>query len=222
MAEGDTLEIQIDKLGKSLVASRGEFKETAKLLKAAQAHIAQLEALGPTPSGETVKAFVDSSITAGVAAASNELMQRCAALETQLTASTKTADEANTKFASAAVTNELREACRSQHIKPEAVGDVVAIGSTELKLIDGQVVTDDGRSAADWLDTRKSISGYWWPVARGAGAGRGSSADMPVFTGTNPFLKTSWNMTSQSQIAASNPGLATRLKAEADASMMNK
>jgi hypothetical protein len=221
MAEADTpLEEQVDKLGKSLVASRAEYKETLKLLKAAQAIIIQHEALGTNPNGETVKKVIDGSITAGVAAASNELMQRVTLLEGQLAASTKTSDEANAKFASAAVASEIREAARRSFVKEEALGDAIAIGSAELHLIDGQVVTNDGRSAADWLDQRKQISGYWWPVARGSGA-RGSS-EMPGYAGTNPFLKTSWNMTSQSQIAAKDSALASRLKSEADASMMNK
>jgi hypothetical protein len=44
---------------------------------------------------------------------------------------------------------------------------------------------------------------------------------MAGYAGTNPFLKTSWNMTSQSQIAAKDPALASRLKSEADASTAN-
>ena len=40
MAETDTPEIQIDKLGISLVASRREYKDTKALLTAAQATIA--------------------------------------------------------------------------------------------------------------------------------------------------------------------------------------
>jgi hypothetical protein len=215
MAETDTPEIQIDKLGKFLVASRREYKDTKALLTAAQATIAAHEALGTNPNGETVKKFVDCSVAAGVAAASNELQQKVTALETQLaTANAATAD-INTKFASAAVANEIREACRASHVKPEALDDAIAVGSTELKLIDGQVVTDDGRSAADWIEQRKSVSGYWWPAARGAGS-RGST-EMPGVAFDNPFSKDSWNMTKQSQLALQDPARAARLQTEAAA-----
>ena len=103
-------------------------------------------------------------------------------------------------------------------MKSEALADAIMIGSAELHLIDGVVVTDDGRTAAEWFEQRKSVSGYWWPAAR---AGARGSAEMAGYAGTNPFLKTSWNMTSQSQIAAKDPALASRLKSEADASTAN-
>jgi hypothetical protein len=220
MATTDDPQTQIDILGKSLVASRAEFKETSKLLKAAQAHIVQLEALGPVPSGETVKAFVDSSIVAGVASASNELVQRCAALETELATAKTAATDINDKFAASQVANEIREAARASFVKPEALGDAIAIGNAELHMVDGVVVTDDGSTAAEWFEQRKSVSGYWWPAARGAGA-RGS-AEMAGATLDNPFVKgASFSVTRQSQIAAGNPGLAERLRGEANASMAN-
>jgi hypothetical protein len=94
------------------------------------------------------------------------------------------------------------------------LGDAIAIGSTELKLVDGEVKTADGLSVADWVDARKAVSGYWWPASRGAG-GRGNNSDAPIVTADNPFAKETFSLTKQGQILLQDPARAERLKGEA-------
>jgi hypothetical protein len=205
----------LTRIKKALLAEREGHKATKKLLVAANARIGQIDTLGANPHVEQVKSFIDVGIAAGVALKSAALTAQVTTLETQLAAANKLAADATGTLASRTVADEIRDACRAQFVKPEALGDAIAIGSTELKLIDGEVKTAEGLSAADWVEARKSVSGFWWPVSRGAGSRGNAQLDGLVDVGPNPFAAGSWNLTKQGELMQSNPTMAARLQAQA-------
>jgi hypothetical protein len=213
MAKDDTPEKQIEILTKALASERTDHHATEVKLKAADATIAEHAALGVAPDALHVSQHIADATAAGVAHATNESQKKIGALETQLTAANAAAADIGVKLVSRTISEEIRSACRDSHVKPEAVNDALTIGMGELQLVDGRVETAEGVSLADWVDRRKGISPYWWPVARGSGA-RGNDIGLAP-TGANPWSKETWNMTQQGNLVKSDPALAERMKASA-------
>jgi hypothetical protein len=205
----------VAKLTKALHAERVENKANLVLLNAAKKQIADAAALGTAPSPIAVSQYISDGVKAGVAHATNELQLKIGTLESELVTAKTAATDMGVKLVGRTISEEIRQACRDSHIKPEAVNDVLTIGVGELQLVDGVVQTAEGVSLSDWVEQRKAASPYWWPVARGSGA-RGSGADGLASTGAaNPWSKESWNMTQQGNLVKSDPALAERMKASA-------
>jgi hypothetical protein len=201
------------KLHAALVKERELHKAAKEALKIATARIAQHEALGDSPHADTVKGFIDGAVTAGVAAKSVELTQRVATLEAELAAARTAAETAAGNLAARTVADEVKEAARASHVLPTAIPDLLTLGRLELKLVDGQVVTEDGRTAEQWLDDSKSTRGHMWPLSRGAGSHGNSALTGLIETGPNPWAKgEGWSLTKQGEILTSQPERAAQLQ----------
>jgi hypothetical protein len=138
------------------------------------------------------------------------MQKTIAGLESQLAESAATVDTVNSKLTSRTISEALREAARESHVLPAALPDLLSLGALELKLADDGTV-----DAAAWIEQRKNVSPYWWPVARGAGA-HGSSDDGGIATGNNPFeAGATFSLTRQGEIMQRDPNRARMLQAAA-------
>jgi hypothetical protein len=213
MAKTDTPEEQIAILTKALASERTNHHATEVKLKAADTRIAEQNALGVAPDALHVSKHISDAVAAGTAHATNELQLKVTDLELKLITANAAVTDAGVKLTSRTISEEIRQACRDSHIKPEAVNDVLTIGQGELQLVDGKVQTSEGISLSDWVEQRKASSPYWWPVSRGAGS-RGNDA-MPGAGAANPWSKETWNLTAQGNLIKSDSAAAERMKASA-------
>jgi hypothetical protein len=166
------------------------------------------------------------------AAATSAQLGRIAALEAELAEARGATEMLKTTMAAKSIENALRAAATAHHVKAEAAGDIVTLGKLVLTTNEnGDIVTADGLSAHDWLDSRKAASPYRWDPGRGSGylhrndpAKRygggmgevGSNLKGPG-EGGNPFdpASSAFNVTEQGRIFKENPALAAELKMRA-------
>lgn len=80
-----------------------------------------------------------------MAAATNQQLGRIAALEGELAEAHKQTDQVRATLAQQTVEQALRDAIGKQHV---------------LESADGEVKTDAGLTAVEWLDARKNVSPY--------------------------------------------------------------
>jgi hypothetical protein len=223
MSDNTNDEKDAGKLLAALKAERAAHKETTDKLKesdaalsAANVKIAEAATLA-SPTGEGIQRLVQDSAKALSAKATAELQQRVTTLEAELDSATKSNAALTAKFQRTTIEGVVRQAAAEDHVRQDAVADLLVFAAADLKLNDaGEVVTEDGASIKEWLDVRKSTSPYFWPVSRGAG-GRGSIHDtMPAYDGdSNPFRPgPGWSLTRQSQLTRENPELAKRLQGQ--------
>jgi hypothetical protein len=116
------------------------------------------------------------------------------------------------------IEQQVREIARAEHIKENAMADVLTMATLELHVAeDGSIQTADGGDLASWVEGRKSLSPYWWPTSKGVGA-RGSDAGDPMSSADNPFLPgPGFSLTKAGDLIRSNPKRATALQAAANA-----
>lgn len=190
-----------------------KLKTSEAALSAANAKLAEAATLA-NPNAAGVAKLVTDSAKALAAKETASLQQRVAELESSLAESKKSGEALLGQLASRTISEEVREAARTAHVRPEAINDVLTFAAADLKVVDGKVQTQDGRDVAAWLEDRKASSPYLWPTARGAGARGGNHEGGSVFTGNNPFAPETFNLTEQSRLVQSQPELAKRLQAQ--------
>lgn len=164
-------------------------------------------------SAADVARHISDSVAAGIAAKTASLQSKLSKAESALAESATTIGTLQGTLTSRTISENVREIARAQHVRPDALADIVAFGQSDLVLNDaGEVVTKDGGTIDEWIDARKATSPYLWPVSRGAGA-RGSNNE-PAFVGLNPFAakgQPGHNLTEQGRIARDNPAMAEML-----------
>jgi hypothetical protein len=210
----------IEKLKGALAKEREAHRAATTALKAAQSKLAEIEqatTLGESPSAAKVSEFIAASVAARVATETADLQKKVGTLESQLSEAATARTAVESKLARRTIDDAVRAAAAEQHVKPEALADVLTIAGLEMKLNDsGDVLTPDGQDVHAWLDSRKATSPHWWAAGRGAGA-RGSGDGSAVSTG-NPFAPGSgFSLTKQGQLMRESPAVASRLQAEAAA-----
>lgn len=96
-----------------------------------------------------------------------------------------------------------RKALVAAKVIPEAHDDALMLAERIMEITEeGAVVTRDnvgvppGLDPGSWLTEIQDKRPHWWPGSVGAGA-RGSGGGGGGFTGKNPWLHESWNMTEQ-------------------------
>jgi hypothetical protein len=212
----------IEKLTEALRKERADHKATkekhGEQLNAAHGRIKEYELLGPNANAGVIAEHMTNAAKAALAAGTAELQAKLATVEAELAESRKTGETLNGQLTQRAISEATREACRESHVRSEAINDVLTFAANELKLVDGEVRTEDGRDVATWLDDRKATSPYLWPAARGAGA-RGMSGGgdgAPIHDGQNPFKPgPTFSLTKQGEIMQTNPERAKMLQAQA-------
>jgi hypothetical protein len=220
MAENETAEQlseSVKKLSGALQKERGDHKAAKVELLAAQKHIIQLEALGPSPDAGKYTAHIADAIKSGVALSTVELQKQVETLHLQLAESAVVANDATAKLNARSVAEEVLSEAARQHVLPGAINDLLSLSALDLRVVDGIVQNEAGESVKQYLENKKTTSPWMWPTAIGSGARGSGEPGAP--TGSNPFDKSSasWNLTAQSQMALAQPAKASRLRAEAAA-----
>jgi hypothetical protein len=212
------------RLKKALTAEREVSKAARAELNDVKVKLKQAEALGAHPDGAKVTAHISAAIAAGVAAKSAESMQRIAALEAQLSEANSTAEKLKGTLTQRTISETVREACRANHVRNEAVNDLLSFSANELHLADdGTILTHDGQDLDAWIDQCKASRPWAWPVSKGSGARGNEALTGLIDTGANPFVKGSpdYNLTRQGEILQSNPARAEMLQKSAAAMTRN-
>lgn len=191
---------------------------TPETVKATIEKVGTLEAAGGPEIaknfGAMVTAEVNKIVDGRVKSANTALQRQLDAANTKLTEQGTTITTYVQKDERRSIVDQVRGSCDAARVRPDAIPDILAIAGGELKLVEGKAVTEDGRDAAQWLEDRKKVSPYYWPAAKGAGAGGGDG--LPgVDSKDNPFAFGNHNMTKISALVGSNPSEAAKLAAAA-------
>lgn len=214
----NTDEKDASKLLAALKAEREAHKATKTALDSTTAELADTAgklkiAIDATPVNVTE--FIAAATKAATAKATAEQQAMIAELQAALETEKRGSADLLGKLQRRTIDEEVRQAATEEHVRPDAIADLLVFAVADLKLSDtGEVVTHDGASVKEWLDGRKSRSPYLWPLSKGAGA-RGSSHDsMPAYDGNdNPFKAgPGFNLTRAGQILSTDPARAKRLQ----------
>lgn len=220
----------IDRVTSALNKERTDHKATKDALKTAEGKLtafgeldpddvsakldklSQLEAAGENPDAKKIQQLVDTGIQNGLKQATTKLQREVDRLTGELTSKTGEVEKLNGVIVGRTVDDAMRAAATSAKVLPEAVPDLLLIARSELKLVDGKVVTEDGRDPSQWLEDRKKASPFYWAAAKGAGAGGGNETPAG---GDNPFTNEGWNITAQSNMLRADPAKAQKLAEQA-------
>lgn len=191
---------------------------TPESVKATIEKVGTLEAAGGPEITKNfqsmVTAEVNKIVDGRVKSETTKIQRQLDAANTKLTEQGSTITNYVQKDERRTVVDAVRGAADAAKVRGEAIPDILAIAAGELKLVDGKVVTEDGRDPAQWFEDRKKVSPYFWPVAKGAGAAGGDG--LPgVDSKDNPFAFGNHNMTKISALVGSNPSEAAKLAAAA-------
>lgn len=238
---GVKTQADVDAVSRALQNERTEHGKTkAKVTTLTEAVQAWTDAAGENGTPETVKATIEkvgtleaaggpeitknfqNMVQAEVAkivdgrikSETTKYERQLAAANTKITELTTNVTDYRAKDDRRTVVDAVRGAADNAKVRGEAIPDILAIAAGELKLVDGKVVTEDGRDPAQWFEDRKKVSPYFWPVAKGAGAG-GDDGLPGVDAKDNPFTYANHNMTKISAMVGSNPSEAAKLAAAA-------
>ena len=108
------------------------------------------------------------------------------------------------------VQDKVREAFAIQKLTDAAAQEDAMLHAMSIFTIDADtnsVVTEDGRTPAQWLEGMKQTRSYWWGPSHGGGSFGGRTNH----TGTNPWAKDSLNLTEQGRILKVDPSKAEQL-----------
>jgi hypothetical protein len=230
--EGVKTQADIDRLNTALTKERTDHAKTKSDLNAAKEGVtawegldvedvkAKLEKLETYETGNKVPELA-KNFEATVQARVQQVLDGKVKAET--TKLQRQLDEVNrknqeltgqvTEYTGRENTRTVHDAIRAEAVKakvlPDAMSDVLLIAGQELKLVDGKVLTEDGRDPSQVIEDFKKTRPYYWPQAQGAGgqgSGQGGGLD-----GDNPFKRDNWNQTKISQLVAKDSTRAAKL-----------
>lgn len=132
------------------------------------------------------------------------------------------------KYNSAIVDRHLRVAAEKAGVLPSAIDDVLARAKGVFSVTDNDTIEARdkngnlltvGSKALDanlFVESLKESAPHYWPVSRSGGAAGGAGGNSRI---ANPFVKGSkdYNVTAQAQLRRTDPQLADKLYAEAQA-----
>lgn len=234
--EGVKTQADIDRLNTAIAAERTAHTKTKTDLKTATDKLAVWEELDPedvkgklekldtyetgNKVPELAKNF-EATVASRVAqVVEGKVKAETTKLQRQLDDEKRKTNELTTQVGDFSVrenTRTVHDSIRAEATKakvlPEAIGDLLLVAGQELKLVDGRVVTEDGRDSAAVIEDYKAKRPYFWPTAVGAGAsgsGPGGGLD-----GENPFKRENWSQTKIGQLVQKNPAQAAKLAEQA-------
>lgn len=191
---------------------------TPETIKSTMEKVSTLEAAGGPEITKNFQAMVTAEVNkivdGRVKSETTKLQRQLDASNTKVTELTGNVTEYKAKDDRRTVIDAVRGAADNAKVRVEALPDILAIAGGELKLVDGKVITEDGRDPSQWFEDRKKASPYFWPAAKGAGAA-GSDGLGSVDSKDNPFTPANHNMTKISALVNSNPTEAAKLAAAA-------
>lgn len=173
--------------------------------------LSTLEAAGANPKAEEITRLVEAGVSQRLKTETTKLTRTITQLTEERDNAVKQATDLNGQIIGRQVDDAIRTAALTAKVIPEAVTDVLLMARGEFKLVDGKVVTEDGRDPGQWVEDSKKTRPWLWPVAKGAGGNGGGN--LP--TGENPWSADGWNMTKQGAILNSDPSKAEQLAKEA-------
>lgn len=231
--EGMKTQADIDRLNSALTNERTQHAATKVTLKASNDKLAAFGELDPedvTTRLERLETYETGNKVPDLAKNFETTVQARVAqvLEGKVKSETqklqRQLDEANGKvtsltgqvgeFATRENTRTVHDAIRGEAVKakvlPEAIPDLLLVAGQELKLVDGKVLTEDGKDPVQVIEEYKQKRPYFWPAAQGAG-GRGNGLGGGDMGGENPFIRSNWNQTKISQLVQKDPTRAAKL-----------
>jgi len=234
--EGLKTQADVDRLQAGSVRERTDHKATKDALKVANDKLAlwgdlvpddvtaKLEKLETYETGDkvpelaknfeaTVKSRVDQVLAGKVLAETTKLTRELNETKTKLGESERSVGDYLTRENTRTVHDAIRAEATKAKVLPEAVPDLLLVASQDLKLVDGKVVTEDGRDPAAVMEDYKTKRPYFWPQAQGAGGRGGMGGGLDV--GDNPFRRDVWNQTKIGQLVKSDPTRAAKLAEQA-------
>ena len=230
--EGIKTQADIDRLNGSLTKERTDHAKTKADLKVATDKVAsfgdldpddvtaKLEKLETYETGNkvpelaknfetTVANRVAQVLEAKVKSETNKLQRQLDEANQKLGVATQQVGEFQTRENTRTVHDAIRAEAVKEKVLPEAIPDLLLVAGQELKLTDGKVLTEDGRDPTQVIQDYKQKRPYFWPAAKGAGAGgSGQGGDM---SGENPFKREGWNQTKIAQLVQKDPAKAARM-----------
>lgn len=157
-----------------------------------------------------------------------EAESKLAELQKQLESKDSAVTTWQQKYNESVANQQLRIAAEKAGVIPSAIDDVLARangvfkvddkGNLEARDSDGNLVTVGSKPLNPdlFVESLKNTAPHYWPVSQSGGAngGTGGGADIK-----NPFLKGTkdYSVTDQAKLRRTDPELAVRLSAEADA-----
>lgn len=183
---------------------------TAKLEK-----LTTLEGAGNNPKAEEIRSMAETLATARIKTETTKLQRSLDKMTEERDAAVNEGTGLKTQIVQRTVDDAIRGAATGAKVIPEAVPDLTILARNEFKLVDGKVVTEDGRDAVQWLEDRKKTAPYLWPQAKGAGAQGGSENNGGLQAGDNPFSYAGWNVTKQGQAVTADRSKAAKLAEQA-------
>lgn len=170
-----------------------------------------LEAAGANPKAEEITRLVEAGVQARLKTETTKLNRTIVTLTEERDQYKKSSEDLNGQIIGRQVDDAIRTAATAAKVIPEAVADVLLMARGEFKLLDGKVVTEDGRDPQQWVEDSKKVRPWLWPVAQGAGANGGGNQQ----SGDNPWSHDGWNLTKQGEVLKSDSAKANRLAQEA-------
>jgi hypothetical protein len=228
--------VDIDKLNNALIKERKEHGEVAAKLKVAAESLiafgettpdqitelteklANLEAAGASDIQKNFQELLATRVAAVVDGKTKVATDKLTKQLNDLTVLHTTAVQENDKLKLSdlhrTIDDSVRDAAVASKMLPAAQVDALMRARSAFAVVDGKVVTTDGLTPTDWVEQRKADAGYWWPVARGAGA-QGSDGAGGFLASDNPWTRNNWNITKQGEIVRADPAKAERFATSA-------
>jgi hypothetical protein len=234
--EGGKTQGDIDRVNAALIKERKEHGEvTAKFKVATESlaafgettpaqvaefteKLANLEAAGASDIQKNFQELLATRVAAVVDGKTKVATDKLTKQLNDLTVLHTTAVQENDKLKLSdlyrTIDDSVRDAAVASKMLPAAQVDALMRARSAFAVVDGKVVTTDGLTPSDWVEQRKADAGYWWPVARGAGA-QGSDGAGGFLASDNPWTRNNWNVTKQGEIVRADPAKAERFATSA-------
>lgn len=234
--DGAKTQGDMDRLNAAMIKERKEHGETSAKFKVATESLAafgettpaqvaefteklaNLEAAGASDIQKNFQELLATRVAAvvdgKVKIATDKLTKQLGDLTTQHTTVTQENDRLKMSDLHRTIDDSVRDAAVASKMLPAAQVDALMRARSAFTVVDGKVVTTDGLTPSDWVEQRKADAGYWWPVARGAGA-QGSDGSGNFNAADNPWTRGAWNITKQGEIVRADPAKAERFATSA-------
>lgn len=173
-----------------------------------------LKAAGPNANAETIQAKAAEIAERTLKTERQKFARDLTKVTAERDDAVKTSAELGASITQREISDQIRGAATTAKVIPESVADLLIIAGRDFKLVDGKAVTEDGRTPDQWVEDSKKTRPFYWPVAKGAGAG-GANDPNAMAAKDNPFSHEGWNMTKQGNIVKEFPDKANTLAKQA-------